>query len=157
SSQTARKYLVRVLQRGKKAPFYEAAMRIYSDTCLDDHIVAECVKELDALAPEDLNGEIAYLRGRAAFDAGLLKEAEDELSRVTPQSRFYSSALYLRGVAKVKKGDLKGARDAFCEVAGPPEFPGLKEPEDTLRFYIDGRYYHIRDLARLALGRIAHE
>ncbi len=89
-SQTARKYLVRVMLRGKKAPFYEAAMRVYADTCLDDHIVATCVAELDKLAPEDLHGEVAYLRGRAAFDAGRLKEADDELSRVTPESRFYS-------------------------------------------------------------------
>jgi hypothetical protein len=160
-SQTARKYLVRVLLRGQKdrkaAPFYEAALRVYANTCLDDHILPTCVAELDKLAPEDLHGEIAYLRGRAAFEAGRLKEAEDELSRVTPESRFYSSALYLRGVSRVKRGDFKGARDAFCEVAGPPEVPGVKVSEDTLRFYIDGRYYHLRDLARLALGRLAHE
>jgi hypothetical protein len=156
-SQTARHYLLRVLARGKKAPFYEAALRTFSDTCLDDHVVAACVIELDKLAPDDVLGEIAYLRGRAAFDLGKLQEAEDELGRVTPQSRFYSSALYLRGVSRVKKGDFKGAKDAFCEVAGPPEIPGRSQSQDTLRFYIDGRYYHLRDLARLALGRLAHE
>jgi hypothetical protein len=153
-SATARRYLVRVLARGQKnkaaAPFYEAALRTYVDTCLDDHVVAACVAELDQLAPEDVGEEIAYLRGRNAFDTGSLKEAEDELGRVSPKSRFYSSALYLRGVARVKRGDFAGAKDAFCAVADVKD-------GDTLRFYIDGRYYQLRDLARLALGRLAHE
>jgi outer membrane protein assembly factor BamD (BamD/ComL family) len=156
-SQTARKYLARVLARGQQAPFYEAALRTYADTCLDDHSVAACVAELDKLQPQDPHGEVLYLRGRAAFEAGRLKEADDSLSRISPESRFYSSALYLRGVARVKRGDYRGARDAFCEVAGPPEVPGRKTTESTLRFFVDGRYYHLRDLARLALGRLAHE
>jgi hypothetical protein len=150
SSASARRYLVRALARGVKAPSYHAALRTYVDTCLDERVVPACVDELNALAPEDVGEEIAYLRGRAAFDAGQIAPAEEELARVTPQSRFYSSALYLRGVARVRRGDFKGAEDAFCAIASVKE-------GDTLRFFIDGRYYALRDLARLALGRLAHE
>src|SRR6185369_11993761 len=46
--------------------------------------------------------------------------------------------------------DLRGAEDAFCAIADV-------KAGDHIRFYIDGRYYALRDLARLALGRIAHE
>jgi len=150
AGQSARKYLERVLARGAKAPFYQAALRIYSDVCLDSRTLPACVAALDRLGAEDQNQEIAYLRGRAAFEAGDAKEAEDELARVTPRSRFYSSAIYLRGVMRVEHRDYKGAADAFCIVADVKD-------GDTLRFYIDGRYYAVRDLARLALGRVAHE
>ena len=69
---------------------------------------------------------------------------------MTPKSRFYSSALYLRGVMRVKRQDLRGAEDAFCAIADV-------KAGDRIRFYIDGRYYALKDLARLGLGRIAHE
>jgi tetratricopeptide (TPR) repeat protein len=147
---SARRYFARALARGPKAPFYEAALRGYVDVCLSAHVLPECAAELDRLGAEDEHQEIAYLRGRAAFDAGQEGEAEDELKQVTPESRFYSSALYLRGVARVKRGDFHGAEDAFCAIADVKD-------GDTLRFYIDGRYYALRDLARLALGRLAHE
>jgi TolA-binding protein len=156
---TARHYLVKSLQRGQKGPFFTAALRAYVDVCLDERALDTCVAELDRVVPSlegkgdevsAQEGEIAYLRGRAAFEAGRADDAEDELKKIAPKSRFYSSALYLRGVLRVQKKDLKGAQDAFCAVADVKE-------GDTLRFYIDGRYYAIKDLARLALGRVAHE
>ena len=51
---------------------------------------------------------------------------------------------------RVKRQDLRGAEDAFCAIADV-------KAGDRIRFYIDGRYYALKDLARLALGRIAHE
>ena len=149
-AESARRYFARSLQRGAKAPFYQASLRAYVDVCLDARILPLCVAELDRLGAEDMLDEIAYLRGRAAFEAGISEEAEGELKRVTPKSRFYSSALYLRGVMRVKQKDLRGAQDAFCSIADVKD-------GDSIRFYIDGRYYALRDLARLALGRIAHE
>ncbi len=150
SSRSARRYFVRVLARGDKAQFYQAALRGFVDTCLDAHEVTGCVAELDQLAPVDVGEEIAYLRGRADFDSGHIPEAQSELTKVSPQSRFYSAALYLRGVIDVRRRAWKDAEDAFCAVADV-------KSNDTLRFFIDGRYYAIRDLARLGLGRIAHE
>jgi TolA-binding protein len=156
---SARRYLARSLKRGDKAPFFTAALRAYVDVCLDERALDTCVAELDRLSlsvdgktDEAMAqaGELAYLRGRAAFEGGRADDAEDELKRVAPKSRFFSSALYLRGVLRVNKKDLKGAQDAFCAVADVKE-------GDSLRFYIDGRYYALKDLARLALGRVAHE
>jgi hypothetical protein len=147
---SARRYLARSLARGPKAPFYHAALRAYIDVCLDDRVAAACIAELDKLSAEDIGDEITYLRGRAAFEAGHAGEAETQLAKVTTQSRFYSSALYLRGVLRVNRRDFPGAQDAFCTIADVKD-------EGTLRFFIDGRYYAVRDLARLALGRIAHE
>ncbi len=147
---TARRYLARALQRGVKAPYYHAALRAYVDVCLDQRIAESCAAEIDKLGAEDVNEELAYLHGRALYDGGHLERAEEELGRVSPKSRFYSSALYLRGVMRVKRQDLRGAEDAFCAIADVKQ-------GDRIRFYIDGRYYALKDLARLGLGRIAHE
>jgi hypothetical protein len=150
SARAARRYLGRVLARGPQAALYLPALRAMVDTCLDEHEAASCIAELDAAHIADENEELAYLRGRAAFDAGQPAAAERELARVGSRSRFYSSALYLRGVMRVQRCDLKGAEEAFCAVADTRE-------GESLRFFIDGRYYQLRDLARLALGRVAHE
>ncbi|HEY1587439.1 MAG TPA: hypothetical protein VGH63_17200, partial [Polyangia bacterium] len=147
---TARRYLARALGRGPKAPYYQAALRAYVDVCLDQHLAESCAAEIDKLGAEDINEEIAYLHGRALYEGNHFERAEQELGRVTPKSRFYSSALYLRGVMRVKRQDLRGAEDAFCAIADV-------KAGDRIRFYIDGRYYALKDLARLALGRIAHE
>lgn len=147
---TARRYLARALARGSKAPYYHAALRAYVDVCLDQHIAETCTREIDKLGAEDVNEELAYLRGRSLYDGNHFERAEKELETVTPKSRFYSSALYLRGVMRVKRADLRGAQDAFCAIADV-------KSNDRIRFYIDGRYYALKDLARLALGRIAHE
>ncbi|MEO6952732.1 MAG: tetratricopeptide repeat protein [Polyangia bacterium] len=150
STVTARAYFERSLQRGKAAPMYEAALRGYVDLCLDEKIAPACVATLDQLKVEDVSEDIGYLRGRAAFDTGHDDVAEQELARVSPRSRFYSSALYLRGVLRVRQSDWKAAQDAFCTIANVKD-------GDPIRFYIDGRYYQLRDLARLALARVAHE
>ncbi|MDB4967311.1 MAG: hypothetical protein JWN44_3000 [Myxococcales bacterium] len=147
---TARRYLGRSLSRGPKSSYYHAALRAYVDVCLDQHLTETCVAEIGKLNAEDVNEEIAYLRGRALYDGNHFERAETDLANVTPKSRFYSSALYLRGVMRVKRQDLRGAQDAFCAIADV-------KAGDRIRFYIDGRYYALKDLARLALGRIAHE
>jgi len=149
----ARRYYLRSIARGKDGPFYVASLRGFVDVCLEARTLGACVAELDRAGAVDANEEIAYLRGRAAFEGatpGSGDNAEEELARVSPKSRFYSSALYLRGVSRVKRRDFTGAKDAFCAIADVKD-------GDSLRFYIDGRYYALKDLARLALGRLAHE
>ena len=150
STVTSRAYFERSLARGKAAPMYEAALRGYVDLCLDEKLAPACVVSLDQAKVEDVGDDIGYLRGRAAFDTGHDDVAEQELGRVSPKSRFYSSALYLRGVLRVRASDWKAAQDAFCTIADVKD-------GDPIRFYIDGRYYQLRDLARLALARVAHE
>jgi TolA-binding protein len=144
-----------VLRRGPNAPYWGPAHRRGVDIALEtrDHagVLArlEAVKTSDPIPPA-ASGERAYLRGRAAYDEGKLSDAESELSTITKKSRLYSSAVYLRGVIRARKGEYRDSAEAMCEVAGTPD-------DDKFTFVVDDRYFTIKDLARLGLGRIAHE
>jgi hypothetical protein len=146
----ARRYFLRALARGAKAPYYLPSLRAYVDVCIDGRTLGACVAESDRVGATDVNDELRYLRGRAAFERQTQDNAEEELGKISPKSRWYTSALYLRGVDRVRRRDFKAATDTFCAVADVKD-------GDTLRFFIDGRYYALKDLARLALGRVAHE
>jgi hypothetical protein len=153
ATAAARRYLERIAAR-KGATYAEPALRKLIDLALDAHDARGAVGKLDlaGVNPEDavLKQELAYLRGRAAYEERQLDIADDEFKHVGPNCRFYSSAIYLRGVIAIHKSDTQGAIDAFCVVADT-------KPDDPLRFVVDGRYFTVRDLARLALGRVAHE
>ncbi len=81
-------------------------------------------------------------------------------------SRLYAGAAYFRGLIAARLGHFDKARNAFCEIlpgknqgtsnAVTDAVSGMVSGE-TLAFTIDGRYFQLQDLARLALGRIAHE
>ncbi len=144
-----------VLARGPAAAYWGPAHRRAVDIALEtrDHggVLAriEAIKTTEPIPPSAA-GERTYLRGRAAYDAGKLTDAEGELATISKKSRLYSSAIYLRGVIKARKGEYKGSAEAMCEVAGTPD-------DDKLTFVVDDRYFTIKDLARLGLGRLAHE
>ena len=144
-----------VLRRGPAAQYWGPAHRRAVDNALEtrDHagVLArlESIKTSDPIPP-NAAGERAYLRGRAAYDAGKFVDAEGELVTVSKKSRLYSSAVYLRGVIRAKRGQFKESAEAMCEIAGTPD-------NDKFTFVVDERYFTIKDLARLGLGRIAHE
>jgi TolA-binding protein len=144
-----------VLARGPNAAYWGPAHRRAVDIALEtrDHagVLAriEAVKISDPIPPSAA-GERTYLRGRAAYDAGKLADAEGELVLVSKKSRLYSSAIYLRGVIKARRGEYKASAEAMCEVAATPD-------DDKFTFVVDDRYFTIKDLARLGLGRLAHE
>lgn len=144
-----------VLKRGPGAPYWGPAHRRAVDIAIEtrDHagVLArvEAIKTTDPI-PVSAAGERAYLRGRAAYEQGKLKDAEDELGTISKQSRMYSSALYLRGVIRARRGEYRGSAEAMCEVAGTPD-------SDKFTFVVDDRYFTVKDLARLGLGRLAHE
>ena len=144
-----------VLRRGPNAPYWGPAHRRAVDVALEirDHagVLArlEAVKLSDPIPPAAA-GERAYLRGRAAYDDGKLSDAETELQSITKKSRLYSSAVYLRGVIRARKGEYRDSAEAMCEIAGTPD-------NDKFTFVVDDRYFTVKDLARLGLGRIAHE
>ena len=58
--------------------------------------------------------------------------------------------MYLRGVQRVRQGKFRDATDAFCEIAQTPD-------DDRYSFYVDDRYFGLKDLARLGAARVAHE
>ncbi len=144
-----------VIKRGPAAPYWGPAHRRAVDIALEtrDHagVLArlEAIKTADPI-PASAAGERAYLRGRAAYDQGKYPDAEGELVTISKKSRLYTSAVYLRGVIRARRGELKGSAEAMCEIAGTPD-------DDKFTFVVDERYFSIKDLARLGLGRIAHE
>ncbi len=144
-----------ILKRGPAATYYGPAHRRAVDIALEtrDHagVLArlEAIKSSDPL-PASISGERGYLRGRAAYDAGKLADAEGELVMISKKSRLYSSAIYLRGVIKARRGEYQGSAEAMCEIAATPD-------ADKFTFVVDDRYFTIKDLARLGLGRLAHE
>jgi tetratricopeptide (TPR) repeat protein len=147
--------LIRVLGRGPAAPYWGPAHRRAVDVALETRDFAgvlarvEAVKSNDSIPPSAA-GERAYLRGRAAYEAGQLDAAEGQLVTIGKKSRLYSSALYLRGIIRARRGEYRDAAEAMCQVAGTGD-------SDRLTFVVDGRYFTIKDLARLGLARIAHE
>jgi tetratricopeptide (TPR) repeat protein len=144
-----------ILRRGPAAPYWGPAHRRAVDIALEtrDHagVLArlEAIKTADPIPPSAA-GERAYLRGRAAYDSDKLADAEGELVTISKKSRLYSSAIYLRGVIRARRGEYRGAAEAMCEIAATPD-------NDKFAFVVDERYFTIKDLARLGLGRLAHE
>ena len=66
------------------------------------------------------------------------------------QSRFFASALYFRGLIDARTRHFASARRNLCEIVEQAD-------NDHFAFFVDGRYWAIKELAFLALGRIAHE
>ena len=147
--------LEQALRRGPSAHYWGPSHRRAVDIAIETRDHAGVLARLEAIKttepiPPAAAGERAYLRGRAAYEAGKLADAEVELATITRKSRLYSSAVYLRGVIRARRGQYKEAAEAMCEVAGTPD-------SDKLTFVVDDRYFTIKDLARLGLGRLAHE
>ena len=51
---------------------------------------------------------------------------------------------------RARRGEYKGSAEAMCEIAATPD-------NDKFTFVVDDRYFTVKDLARLGLGRLAHE
>lgn len=144
-----------IMKRGPAAPYWGPAHRRAVDIALETRDHAGVLSRLESTKtsdpiPPSAAGERAYLRGRAAYDKGKLADAEGELVLISKKSRLYSSAVYLRGVIRARRGELKGSAEAMCEIAAT-------EDNDKYTFVVDDRYFTIKDLARLGLGRLAHE
>jgi outer membrane protein assembly factor BamD (BamD/ComL family) len=151
-----------VLRRGPAAPYWGPAHRRAVDIAIETRDHAGVLARLEAIKtptgdrgsqdpiPVSAAGERAYLRGRAFYDLGKLGDADAELMQISKKSRLYSSAVYLRGVIRARRGQFKESAEAMCEIAGTPD-------NDKFTFVVDERYFTIKDLARLGLGRLAHE
>jgi TolA-binding protein len=144
-----------ILARGPASKYWGPGERVAVDIAIETRDYAGVLARIEAIKtsdpiPPSAAGERAYLRGRAAYEAGKLADAEGELVTISKKSRLYSSAVYLRGVIRARRGEYKDAAEAMCEVAATGD-------ADKISFVVDDRYFTIKDLARLGLGRIAHE
>jgi tetratricopeptide (TPR) repeat protein len=160
AEQTARAAFSEVLGRGPDDPYFTPALRRTVDLALDAKDPVRGLEELQRslVAPDgtthaprgDDTSEVDYLRGRAAQASGHRDEAIEAYGRVGPRSRFHTAAVYLRGLMWAEAGGFDEAEDAFCEVVGGPT-------QKMSAYYVDHRYFRVRDLAHLGLGRVAHE
>jgi tetratricopeptide (TPR) repeat protein len=155
--KSAERYLLRVLGHGVKAPLFAPAYRALVELALETKEEAEILAVLDhtdlkrgEALPHDSAAEHAYLAGKVAYEGGDTARAESLFSEVDRQSRFYAAALYFRGLIHARQGHFAAARHALCEIVEQAD-------QDRFTFFIDGRYFALKDLAYLALGRIAHE
>jgi len=152
---SAKRYLLRVLDHGAKHPYFTAAYRTMVDSALETREQAAILAQLEGIKledplPHDSENERAYLRGKVAYEKGDLQGAAATFGEVDRQSRFHASALYFRGLIAARQQRFAMARRNLCEIVEQAD-------KDRFSFFIDGRYYAIKDLAYLALGRIAHE
>jgi tetratricopeptide (TPR) repeat protein len=104
-----------------------------------------------ASAPEEVRGEMAYMTGRAEEAAGAPDRALAAYATVTQRCRFWAEATYLSGLIEVERGRFHEGEDLLCKVADP------KRSASTTPVFADEKFFSVRDLARLGLGRIAHE
>ncbi|HVJ91208.1 MAG TPA: hypothetical protein VM580_15500, partial [Labilithrix sp.] len=157
-NESARAYLRRsIAAKGsweQYGPYARRAVRRIVEVALDTRAYEAGLKDLEAVppsAPAEVRAEIAYLRGRAKEAAGDADGALAAYAEVPQTSRFWSQATYLSGLIQVERGRLKEGENLFCKVADP------KRQDKTVPVYADERFFAVRDLARLALGRVAHE
>jgi hypothetical protein len=109
------------------------------------------LKDVPSSAPEEIRGEVSYIAGRAREAAGDPDGALAQYAAVTQKCRFWAQATYLQGLIDVEKGRFKEGENLFCKVADP------NRQAQTTPVFADERYFAVRDLARLGLGRVAHE
>jgi hypothetical protein len=152
--QPARGYLARLLSGDPAATTYRRAVHSLVDAGLASDRPEVMLKDLDAVppsAPEEVTGDVSYLRGRAAE---LTKQPDAALAayaKVGPKSRFWAQATYLSGVLEVEKKNFARGEQLFCKVADPKLTPR------RAAVFGGSEFFHVRDLARLGLGRVAHE
>jgi len=154
----ARGYLRRVIEaRGAwdgNATWARRAVRRMVDVALESEEYAAVFQDLagvPATAPAEVRGELAYMNGRAQEAAGSPDAALAVYATVPPQCRFWAQATYLAALIDVEKGNYRDGENLLCKVADP------KRTASTTPVFADEKFFAVRDLARLGLGRIAHE
>lgn len=156
--EIARAYLRRsITQKGawtEYGPYARRSVRKLAEIALESRNFQGGLKDLEAVpstAPEEVRAEVAYITGRAREAAGDHDGALAAYATVPQTSRFWSQANYLSGLIQVERGRLREGENLFCKVADP------KRQNNTTPVFADERFFAVRDLARLALGRVAHE
>ena len=153
--EPARGYLKRLLPLSPSDTYARRAVRRLAEIAIDTENIAPILEDLRAVPaagqPPETRGEIAYLNGRARQLAGDPDGAFKFFAEVGVESRFWAQSVYLSGLIEVERGRLKEGENLFCKVADPGR------SSKTAPFFADEKFFAVRDLARLALGRVAHE
>lgn len=152
--EPARGYLLRLLTGDSKDTYFRRSARSLVELGLESgqyDVFLGDLKKVPSSAPEELRGDIAYLEGRAAEKKKQQVQALAAFAKVTPRSRFWAQATYMSGMIEVERRQFKRGENLFCKVADPKLTP-KKAP-----LFGGSDFFRVRDLARLGLGRIAHE
>jgi hypothetical protein len=150
----ARAYLVPLVEGDPTDTWYRQAAHSLIDFGLESdrpRVYLDDLKKVPETAGDEIRGDIAYLAGRAAELEKKPDVALAEYQKVRERSRFWAQATYLSGVIEVERKNYKRGEELFCRVADPKRTP-KRAP-----LFGGGDFFRIRDLARLGLGRVAHE
>jgi tetratricopeptide (TPR) repeat protein len=157
----ARAYLRRVIEAkgawedvGPAHVWPRRAVRRLVEVALQTEKFAAIVGDLASVpssAPADIREEIAYIDGRAQEASGHPEAALAAYGSVTQHCPFWSQATYLSALIHVEGGRYKEGEGLLCKLADPTR------SASTTPVLADEKFFAIRDLARLGLGRIAHE
>ena len=152
--QPARGYLTSLLSSAPTDIWYRRAVHSLVDLALESdepRLMLGDLKGVGADAPDEITGDVQYLTGRVAEREAKPDDALDAYAKVSEKSRFWAQATYLSGVIAVERKDYKKGEALFCKVADPKLTP-KKAP-----LFGGTDFFQVRDLARLGLGRVAHE
>jgi len=152
--QPARGYLTQLLSASPTDIWYRRAVHSMVDLALESdepRLLLADLKNVGPSAPDEVTGDVNYLTGRVAEREGKPDDALAAYAKVSEKSRFWAQATYLSGVIAVERKDYKQGEALFCKVADPKQTP-KKAP-----LFGGTDFFQVRDLARLGLGRVAHE
>jgi hypothetical protein len=150
----ARSYLVRLVRSSKGDSWEHRAIGRLVDFALSSGDPAAFEAELEtvhAASGASWAGDVSYLRGILQERAGEPREALSSFAAVPVNSRFWSQATYRAGLLEVEQGRLGAGERQFCRIADPKQTPSVAP------LFGGNDFFEVRDLSRLALGRVAHE
>lgn len=152
--QMARLYLLRLIQGSAVDSWYRRAVSSLVDIGLaggEPEQILQSLSGLPASAEEPWAGDVAYLHGVLWERMGRNAEALQAYAQVNARSRFWAQANYRAGLIEVDQRQFAQGEQHFCKVADPKQTPKLAP------LFGGNDFFQVRDLARLALGRVAHE
>jgi hypothetical protein len=152
--QPARGYLARLLGGNADEIWARRAVHSLVDFGLESDQAEVFLADLKSVSPtasQEVRGDIAYLQGRAEERNGHVEAALAAYAKVSERARFWAQASYLSGLIEVERRQYERGENLFCKVANPKQTP-RKAP-----LFGGSDFFRVRDLARLGLGRIAHE
>jgi hypothetical protein len=151
----AREYLVRLLQPGSAMDsWYRRTVASLVDMGLQGDEPAAILSALSVVPPgpdQPWAGDVAYLKGVLAERARDPATALQAYGGVNARSRFWAQANYRSGLIAVEQRQYTVGEAHFCKVADPKQTPKLAP------LFGGNSFFQVRDLSRLALGRVAHE
>lgn len=158
AGELGRTYLRSVLRAknawGGNATYARRSFRRLVEDALEREHFDELLPELtgaSASLPEELRWDLRFLEGRAKEAKGENDSAIASYAQISESSRFWGQAQYRSGLIEFARGNTKQAENFFCKVADP------NKQSKTAAIFGGQRFFAVRDLARLALGRLAHE